>query len=365
MKPRSGIFLWFKPVLSGLLLGTILFSSTNVKALSLNDLLNQKRQLERQTQELKEGATETKQEIRSLSSAVTFLDGSIDGLTREIQGTEQQISETGAAIVQKQQEYAQKKSEQDESIRLVYELEATDTVVESLLSNETLSEATNRVEYIDAMEQRVEEMMTAIAEVKAQLEGKKAELASLQAQQEDQKKQLEGRLAQKQRLLTNEQVELSKINRQLDANRVKIANIEAQIAAEVAALWRRGFVPGTGIKVSRGTPIGRLGSTGYSTGPHVHFECLRGGTPVNPRGCVPPLSWPLTDFFVSQEFGRPNWNAAYDWHTGIDLVASYGTPVYASCDGEIILRRWYGGYGNAVVIACNNGWWTLYGHMIN
>lgn len=37
-----------------------------------------------------------------------------------------------------------------------------------------------------------------------------------------------------------------------------------------------------GMKVSRGTPLGYVGSTGNSTGPHSHFEVRRNGTPVDP-----------------------------------------------------------------------------------
>ncbi|WP_375599318.1 M23 family metallopeptidase [Devosia sp. Naph2] len=50
-------------------------------------------------------------------------------------------------------------------------------------------------------------------------------------------------------------------------------------------------------------------------------------------------------------------------HTGVDLAARTGTPIYAAGDGVITHYKWQSGYGNKVEIQHVNGYETAYGHM--
>jgi murein DD-endopeptidase MepM/ murein hydrolase activator NlpD len=72
------------------------------------------------------------------------------------------------------------------------------------------------------------------------------------------------------------------------------------------------------------------------------------------------LAWPLQPSIVGDPFG-PRGDR---WHSGIDLVAPMGTPVYAARAGKVVYADWLeGGWGFLVVVSHGSGERSWYAHL--
>src|SRR6059058_5868200 len=84
------------------------------------------------------------------------------------------------------------------------------------------------------------------------------------------------------------------------------------------------------------------------------------GALTGPLPSVPlPLAWPLTAHVLGDPFG-PRGDR---WHSGIDLPAPLGTPVYAARSGEVVWAGWRGAYGFLVTVAHGHGERSMYAHL--
>lgn len=109
---------------------------------------------------------------------------------------------------------------------------------------------------------------------------------------------------------------------------------------------------GGNCNVWSGKPTASGGGEGDSQAPSSYslWGCT---TPITTMG-IPSLTPVSSPTF---------WQGFSSYHTGIDLSADTGTPVYASGSGTVIFSGWNNyGYGNVVVIA-HGGTFTLYAHL--
>ena len=86
----------------------------------------------------------------------------------------------------------------------------------------------------------------------------------------------------------------------------------------------------------------------------------------NYRVEVTPSRWPVAvGGTITSYYGKRSnpFGGGYDFHPGIDVGASYGSPVIATASGKVTRAGWYGGYGNYVAINHDFGYSSAYGHM--
>jgi len=176
-----------------------------------------------------------------------------------------------------------------------------------------------------------------------QLDSALAQLKVLQAQQESSVAQLEVKIEQTR-------TELWLINRQSTQLAQQVTDMlqqqqDAIISAAMQAVW-------TQVQLwSQSNNVGQIpASAGHST----RYRFI----------------WPEPTSQISQRFGpstfwfEPAYGGYPHFHTGVDLVAPFGTQVLAADDGVVALvGSSSSGYGNYVVIAHSGGLDTLYGHL--
>lgn len=67
---------------------------------------------------------------------------------------------------------------------------------------------------------------------------------------------------------------------------------------------------------------------------------------------------------ITSRFGsrRSPFGSKIEFHSGIDIAASYGTPIVATGSGKVASAGWLSGYGYTVTINHGYGFRTMYGH---
>ncbi len=78
-----------------------------------------------------------------------------------------------------------------------------------------------------------------------------------------------------------------------------------------------------------------------------------------------PSGYPCPFTGITSEFGSRNHPVLHRsiFHEGVDLRAEYGTNIRSTADGIVEFAKFFGGYGNMLVVQHAYGFRTVYGHL--
>lgn len=335
----------------GLILFGLFLINTNkkVQAASVSDLQKKQTEISQQIKNNQDKAKQNQKDINQASGDIKSLDNDIFDIEQKISDTENKISDTESQIKTKESEIAQKEKElavqktnQQETIRTIYEMQKLNNPLRMLFSNLTLSQTINHNTYLDALEGKIEATMDEISKLKRDLETQKTDLENtkknlenLREQDKAYKRGLDDQKNIKEKILSNKQSQQRSLEEQIAESKKLQNQVEAEIARAMAA----------------------ANSSGRSV-----IARDRGVSDVG-------FMWPMDYKYLSAYYGDST--PFQSFHSGIDLANIPGTPVYASAKGTITTAASmqidgnYYGYGNYIVIGHNARFSSLYAHLMS
>ncbi|GAB6549474.1 hypothetical protein bcgnr5378_36400 [Bacillus cereus] len=393
---------------SATMLATII-GTTHVYAQDELQVLQQKsQQSEASKAKLEQEQKKVKTELGDMEEQLNELNKQINETYIKVAEVEKEVKETEDKIVKKQNELIKmeadlevKKEILGKNLRLLYS-KGDVSVWEVLFESRELSDFLYRVDILKRVATGNQELTE---EVKALIEKNKQEKSKLEVvkkEQEQRKKNLEGMKntqilnQQKAQMLYGElQKKNVEIKTSIHSEEQEMESIEQQIVMVVQkreeerkkreAIERaqreaeRAKKEAEEREKEKAKENGQGSNNGSSNGSNSNNGSSSSGSGNNNSNndnsnggnenveSNEKLSIPLKagSYRVSSPYGyRSDPFTGERWfHNGMDYAAPVSTPIYAAADGEVLYSGKASGFGHWIVIAHNNGLYTIYGHM--
>lgn len=320
-----------------------LFDGSQAQAISQKEVDKLKNQLSSITAQRKE----LEQELASLDKQQASMTQQIDVLDKKIAAASEEIDlqlaliDTLAKLIEtKEAELLQSEKEVDEQYELIrmrvrfMAERGSKSYLSILLSAGSFSDFLTRFEVIKAIVNHDNSVFDAfraackeVADQKASLEQTYDEAEAQEKKLEDNKKTLEAEMAQRESTMADLVAQEAQAKKEYNS----IAAEEDRLVAEVRDAVNE---------------LAKQESSVYVGGK---------------------FQWPLpaVNNIVTCVYGMRTHpiTGVYKLHTGVDLRATSGTPIYAANSGKVITSTYNTAYGNYVVIDHGGGVATLYAHM--
>lgn len=381
-----------KKILSVLIAGAILIAAAiTANATSISELEARQAELESQQAEYKAQLEKSNEAVEKQQGEVNAIVGQVESVTEEIQVGYQKIALIDKDIAAKQKDIDKANEEIEENMVVLRQRIKTIYISGDVSSLEIVLGAKDFTDFLDKLqlvqyvsnhdEQLISDVraqLDAISEEKAALEAdkdaKQAELDKL----ETKKNELNTLLEENKEVLAGLQGDAEHAQENLELSEEMLSGLSAEIqeyyrqqreaiaARQAAANASNNSSSSSGESGNNNSGNNNSRDNNYSD-PTVDPVIPSGG------GWV----WPTPgNYNKTSEFHEPR---SYEYHDAIDIGGYIGEPIYAANSGTVVSsyggcthsnygNNWCncgGGYGNYIWILHDNGYESIYGHMIS
>jgi murein DD-endopeptidase MepM/ murein hydrolase activator NlpD len=233
-----------------------------------------------------------------------------------------------------------------------------------LAEAQSLSDLLTRVADLNVAGARAAEIKASLGRDLVDIEAERKKQQAAREEQVKQREQLDSQLEQLRVLQAQQQRSMEDLETKIEQTRTELyllnrqsaqlaqavtdmlqAQQDAIIAAAMQAVWTQ---------MQLWSQSNNVGAIPISAGHSTKYRFI----------------WPEPTSQISQPFGpstfwfEPPYGRFPHFHTGVDMVAPFGTQVLAADDGVVALVGTSSqGYGNYVILAHSGGLDTLYGHL--
>ncbi len=316
----------------------------------LSENKNELREYKSQEDLLAAELNEIEEQLKKAQEELDKINRKIRGTEKEIEAKEKEIEKKEEEIQQKEEEIAEVEAwlaDQDDlvktRIRAIYE-NGSVSYLEVLFASSGFSDFLTRFSFLQSILNSDIALFNQIKEEREKLEIQRAELEEQREELEAHRHELEN---QRQVLLGLRNSQLDKqaqIDRQSQERNRVLSQVRQAIEAQEKAIRD---LEAESKKIE--SLINRL------------LEEQRRESGEAPSQ----LAWPVPGYTrITSGYGtriHPITRRS-SFHSGIDIGAPTGVPIVAAESGTVILARYYGGYGNCVIIDHGGGMTTLYAH---
>lgn len=335
-------------------------------AASISDLQKKADQLRAEIAENQKIAAEYHARAETLKDKISELNAEIAVVNQQIELLSLQIEELELKIEETNRELERQRNVLGANIRVMY-FEGDVSTIEMLASSQNLSEFVDKEQYRIAVQAKIKSTMDKIKLLKAELSAKQEEMQQLLNQQQAQRNLLDEKRREQQQLLDVTRGEEARYQALIAKQRKLLAEAEAEIARAIGSGTYRSSPVGP---IAAGDPIGGVGNSGLSSGPHLHFEVRKNGQVINPAPYIEVTPVPMPPAWVSQGYGVRNSLYVSGYHPGIDYAAPIGTQIRAARGGYLyrgcsndLLGTSTNPYGYVAIVEHSDGSIAIYAHM--